>query len=115
MAGSSLFGAGVGVGFLKNTLNQVQLEIKNLSESNKTEHKEIKDRQAKLRGETNGGEPIYMPRVSCLQNRASCMSHTENLLSEHTQDIRALNNFARWFMQEKGLTVIEINDILSKR
>ena len=115
MAGSGLLGIGVGVGLFKSKVDQVLVDFTEFKKTNTEEHLQIKDRQSRLRGETNGGEPLFMPRIQCMQNRTSCMTHTENLLEDHTQDIKALNNFARWFMQEKGLLITEINDILGKK
>lgn len=115
MAGSSLFGAGVGVGLLRGSVKQLQKDFKGLAENNTTEHTQIKERQARLRGETNGGEPLYMARLQCMQNRSSCMTSTERLLEEHSKDIKGLKNFARWFMQEKKIPITEINEILGEK
>lgn len=79
----------------------------------------VEDRQARLRGEMNGGTPVYMPQTTCADLRVHCHGDSERTALElaqevvdHSRSIRALENFARWWMQKEGLNITQINDIL---
>lgn len=107
-AGAGLFGVGVGWGIIKTRLNQISENVKR-----------IQQRQARLRGEDNGGLPLYVTRDTCLTLRDGCgrgvdekMVAINANIAAHTSQINGLTNFARWFLQDKGLTINEINKIL---
>lgn len=91
-------GVGIGVGVFKATINTAMKDIACL-----------KRRQANLRGEDNGGIPKFMLRNDCITLRQSC----GNTLQKQDGAIKALDNFARWWMQEKGLHIEDINKILN--
>ena len=105
-AGSGLIGVGIGIGVFHNSIKEIAV---------------IKKRQAKLRGEENGGGTVFMPRTECNNERQKCSAASTKQVQEllddltsHTKSIRALDNFARWWMQEKGLHISEINNILGR-
>ena len=110
---SAAIGVAFGVGVFKGTVKQIQTDLQK-------EIEVIKKRQARLRGEANGDtSTLYMTRLDCEKERASCSGATNNQigrlcrdLDEHTKSIRALDNFARWKMQKEGLKIEEINMIL---
>jgi len=106
--GAGLFGVGVGIGMFKSIVNQVKLDLAN-----------IKKRQARLRGEDNGALPVFRTRLNCDIMRAQCgAASTDKMqtvvedLIRHAKSIRALDNFARWWMQKEGLKIEDINKIL---
>lgn len=107
--GAGLLGVGIGIGMFKSTIKQVKDDVLYL-----------RRRQARLRGEDNGGVPVFVTRDSCIKNRDDCMSVAngkmqlvcDDLLA-HTKSIKSLDNFARWWMQKEGLLISEINQILS--
>ena len=107
-AAAGTLGVGVGLGIFKNDIRQIKKDLKN-----------VKDRQARLRGEDNSGVPRYVSLSTCREMRTHCnedrKAKTDCLLDEldtHSVSIKALNNFARWWMQKEGLSIQEINDIL---
>ncbi|MBU4317684.1 MAG: hypothetical protein KKF30_10465 [Proteobacteria bacterium] len=110
-AGAGLIGIGVGIGVFRNTIKQIKEEIVS-----------VKAKQSMLRGEDSGlAAPIYMPRSWCELERTRCglnssvkMEKVCDDLIAHTESIRALDNFARWWMQKEGLKIEEINAILGK-
>jgi hypothetical protein len=67
---------------------------------------EMKLRQKRLRGEDNGGVPVFISKDVCETTRDACS------VESHTKTIKALENFARWILQDRGLSVAEINRIL---
>ena len=106
--GAGLLGVGIGIGMFKSVVNQVKLDLVN-----------IKKRQARLRGEDNGALPVFRTRLNCDIMRAQCgavatdkMQTVVEDLTRHTKSIRALDNFARWWMQKEGLKIDDINKIL---
>ena len=106
--GAGLLGVGIGIGMFKSVVNQVKLDLVN-----------IKKRQARLRGEDNGALPVFRTRLNCDIMRAQCgaaatdkMQTVVEDLTRHTKSIRALDNFARWWMQKEGLQIDDINKIL---
>ena len=106
--GAGLLGVGIGIGMFKSVVNQVKLDLVN-----------IKKRQARLRGEDNGALPVFRTRLNCDIMREQCgtastgkMQTVVEDLIKHTKAIRALDNFARWWMQKEGLKIDDINKIL---
>lgn len=106
--GAGLFGVGIGIGMFKSVVTQVKLDLV-----------KIKKRQARLRGEDNGGLPVFRTRLNCDIMREQCgvaangkMQLVVDDLLVHTRSIRALDNFARWWMQKEGLKIEDINKIL---
>lgn len=108
---AGMFGAGVGIGMFRGSVDQLKKDVQ-----------WMKDRQVRLRGEDGGGKPMYIMREDCLQERQECSAIVNgrlgmvcNDLSAHGSSIRSLENFARWWMQEKGLGIDEINRILGTK
>jgi len=108
---AGFFGAGVGIGMFRGTVDQLKKDVQ-----------WMKDRQARLRGETNGGKPMYIMREDCQQERTDCAAVVNgkiqlicNDLSGHGSSIKSLENFARWWMQKEGLRIEEINQILGTK
>jgi len=106
--GAGLFGVGIGIGMFKSVVTQVKLDLVS-----------IKKRQARLRGEDNGALPVFRTRLNCDIMREQCgaastgkMQTVVEDLIKHTKAIRALDNFARWWMQKEGLKIDDINKIL---
>ena len=95
------FGIGIGVQKVKSKLGVMEEKVGFLDE-----------RQKKLRGETNGGKPLFVPLSDCMDKRVKCVTEIESILKEHTEALKNLDNFARWFLQDKGLKIVEINEIL---
>lgn len=107
-AGTGLLGVGIGIGIFKSTVNQFKADLER-----------IKQRQARIRGEDNGGIPIFMTRETCDEIRDKCAAAASNRMisvsaniDRHTVSIKSLENFARWWMQKQGLNIKEINDVL---
>lgn len=105
---AGILGVGVGLGMFRGTIKGIRADLD-----------AIKKRQAKIRGEDNGGFPMYMTRKTCREVRTHCKNDrqdkTDCLLDElnnHSDSIRGLNNFARWWMQKEGLDITQINYIL---
>jgi hypothetical protein len=103
-------GVGIGLGFLRGTINQIKRDLA-----------EVIENQKKLRTGAEGGFPIYMTRPSCDSIRKACEQdrekQTEKIIEkicEHTGNIKAIENYVRWEMQDRGLTIEQINKILSK-
>ena len=108
---AGFFGAGVGIGMFRGTVDQLKKDVE-----------WMKGRQARLRGESNGGKPLYIMREDCLQERQECSAIVNgrlgmvcNDLSAHGSSIKSLENFARWWMQKEGLRIEEINQILGTK
>lgn len=108
-ATAGLVGVGIGLGIFRTNIKRNADEIVIL-----------RDRQARLRGEGNGSPSVFMPRGSCLDIRENCaklrltrQDMIDNDISEHTRTIKALENFARWWMQKEGLKIEDINKILA--
>lgn len=106
---SGAIGVGVGIGLVRASVKQLKSDVAY-----------IKSRQAKLRGEDNGGIPLFIPKDTCEKLRNQCalasstrMEHISKDLSRHTRAIKVLENFARWRMQSAGLKIEEINQILN--
>lgn len=95
---SGFLGVGIGIGVFKSSIKQVKKDLE-----------KVIVRQAHLRGEDNGGYPIYMSRVNCENYRSHCE------VGEHTKSIKALERYARYELQSKGLKIEEINQILMGR
>lgn len=93
---TGFLGIGIGIGIFKGTIRQVKKDIERLDL-----------RQKRLRGEDDGGKPIFMTAASCLDFRDHCE------VIKHGYSIKALENYARWEMQNKGLKIEEINRILN--
>ena len=107
--GAGLLGVGIGIGMFKSVVTQVKLDLAN-----------IKQRQARLRGEDDNNSPVYRTRTNCDIMRSQCavasgskMDVVANDLLAHTKSIRALDNFARWWMQKEGVKIEDINRILT--
>ena len=106
---AGLFGVGVGVGLFRGSVKQMQKDLER-----------VQYKQIRLRGEDNGGIPLYVTKKSCdilrstynLVHSEKAQNINENL-KEHTLSIKSLNNFARWWMQKEGLSIDEINRILN--
>jgi len=99
-AGGSIFGAGVIVGAVKFALR---------------DQAEIKRRQKKLRGEDNGGIPLYMTREECKNKWSSCDKEGKSMkavLDSHEEMLRKLENYARYQLHESKHTELEIEQIL---
>lgn len=117
-AGAGLFGVGVGVGLFRGLIKQIQGVIKQLQKDlDRVQYKQIK-----LRGEDNGGLPMYVTRDTCISMRKDCERINSNKIEvlredvkTHTRTIRSLENFARWWMQKEGLNIDEVNRILNNR
>lgn len=92
---SGFLGVGIGIGVFKSSIKQIRKDLTR-----------VMDRQSRLRGEDNGGYPIYMSKDNCEKHRSRCE------VGNHTRSIRALENYARWDLQNKGLKIEEINQIL---
>lgn len=109
--GAGLLGVGIGIGMFKSTVKQIRKDISTI----------IK-KQDVLRGTNDGkGEPLFVPMTECLTERVRCLKTKDDKfglisseMKEHHSSIRALENFARWWMQKEGLTIGEINSILNK-
>ena len=106
--GSGLIGVGIGIGMFRGVVKQLKKDVET-----------IKSRQAKLRGENNGGRPEYVRIYDCGQTRSDCLisqksqiSGISETLDRHAKAIRVFENYARWAMQNKGLKIEEINQIL---
>lgn len=100
-------GSGLSFGVFKTAIeSSLRVHTKEISE--------IKDKQRILRGE-DGLIPLFMSRNDCLIKQGSCASTMCRHITEHAKEIKTLNNFARWFMQERGLKLDEINDILDAK
>lgn len=106
---TGIFGVGIGVGIFKRDIRQVKKDLAY-----------VIDRQDKLRTSYSGGLPLYMPRITCDEIREDCSADrakkAEKVIDEitiHTKNIRSLENFARWWMQKEGLTIEQINKILT--
>ena len=102
--GTGLLGVGIGVGILKGTVKQIRKDISG-----------IMRKQDVLRGENDGKVPLYVPFGECLDFRSRCVGIKEGKfailtdeMKDHHSSIRALENFARWWMQKEGLTISEI-------
>lgn len=93
--GTGVLGVGVGLGVFRGTIKQMKKDLAR-----------VMTRQAKLRGEDNGGKPVFMTATSCKDFREHCA------VEAHGRSIKALENYARWEMQNKGLKIEEINQIL---
>ena len=109
--GAGLLGVGIGIGMFKSTIKQVKDDVQ-----------VIRRRQARLRGEDNGGIPIFVTRDVCRDRRDDCSSTSNGKMQsvcddliKHTKSIKALDNFARWWMQKEGLAISEINKILEEK
>lgn len=107
-AGAGVMGVGIGIGMFRSTVKQVKEDLE-----------KIKRRQARLRGEDDGGVPLYMLRSDCKTLRHDCRMDSESKMEDvvqdllgHTKSIKALDNFARWWMQKEGLKIEDINRIL---
>jgi hypothetical protein len=110
-AGAGFLGIGIGIGVFKREITYIKRQLKT-----------IQARQSRLRGDDNGGLPVFRTRLNCEALRHQCMNISDSKMStvledigEHTGSIRALDNFARWWMQKEGLTITEINNILGKK
>ena len=109
--GTGLLGIGMGIGIFKSTINQFKARLE-----------KVELRQSKIRGEDNGGIPIFMTRSTCNEERAKCaaagesrMSGVSSNMDKHTVSIQSLENFARWWMQKQGLNISEINEVLRNK
>lgn len=107
-AGAGILGVGIGIGLFRGSIKQLKEDVN-----------KIQTRQSRLRGEDNGGVPLYMTQVTCEKLRSACNAMSaeksaENtlILGQHTKMIKAFENFARWWMQDRGLNIEEINHIL---
>jgi len=107
-AGAGLLGVGVGIGLFKSTIQHMQEELK-----------VVQKKQQRLRGEDNAGIPVFMTKTSCESLRNQCGMLTDGKfvnvskdILKHTKAIKSFENFARWWMQENGLKIDEINRIL---
>ena len=106
--GTGLLGVGIGIGVFKSTVKQIRKDILG-----------IMRKQDVLRGENDGKAPLYVPFGECLDYRSRCVGIKEGKftiltdgMKDHHSSIKALDNFARWWMQKEGLTISEINNIL---
>lgn len=112
----SAFGAGVVWGTLKSRLKQYDEKF----QKDDLRLAEIERRQKLLRGETNGSESIYMPRISCFGLRQQCQtegSRSFTCINEDISELKllvmGLSNFARWSMQKNdNMDIIAIDKIL---
>jgi hypothetical protein len=110
--GAGLLGVGIGIGMFKSTVKQIRKDIAG-----------IMRKQDILRGEGNGkGIPLFVPFGECSTSRSRCVNIKEGKfeliaseMKEHHSSIKALENFARWWMQKEGLTISEINNILGAK
>lgn len=103
---SGIFGVGVGAAWVKFTLKSVLQDVEG-----------IKIAQAKLRGNGGNTPPLFMRRGECIDFRSDCdakkdINNIVDVLSEHTKSIKTFEKFARWRMQQDGLTQQQINEIL---
>ena len=106
--GAGLVGVGIGIGIFKRDIKQIKKDISG-----------IMRKQDVLRGENDGKVPLYVPFGECLDFRSRCVGIKEGKfailtdeMKDHHSSIKALENFARWWMQKEGLTISEINNIL---
>ncbi|MBU4317052.1 MAG: hypothetical protein KKF30_07240 [Proteobacteria bacterium] len=106
--GAGIMGLGIGIGMFRSMVTQVKKDLES-----------IKMRQARLRGEDVGGLPLYMLRSACDAVRMQCTANAERRIDEvfddliqHANSIKALDNFARWWMQKEGMKIEDINRIL---
>lgn len=68
-----------------------------------------------------GGVTVFVPRNDCEENRERCrgevvgwIGKNQDIVASHSRCIRALENFARWFLTSKeGLPLSEVNKILN--
>jgi len=110
--GAGLVGVGIGIGIFKRDIKQIKKDIDRI----------IK-RQDILRGNDNGKErPLYVSLTECIGERARCVGIKEGKfgeitveMKEHRRSIKALENFARWWMQKEGLNIREIQSILTNQ
>jgi len=105
---SGLIGVGIGIGLFRGSVKQLKEDVAY-----------IKARQKKIRGEDNGGRPVYSLSEDCKAFRQSCavghgeeMKRISNTIVDHTRALKSFENYARWSMQNKGLKIEEINQIL---
>lgn len=105
---SGMLGVGIGIGLFKSSITQIRKDVD-----------KIVHRQARLRGEDNGGVPIYMTTQGCNTLRSQCegsvsgkIQDLQKDLCKHTKSIRAFDNFARWWMQKEGVRLEDVNKIL---
>jgi hypothetical protein len=105
---AGLVGVGIGLGIFRTNIKR-----------NSDEIVVLKGRQARLRGEGNGNPSVFMPRGHCVDIREHCAKlritrdrATDEDLAAHSKTIKALENFARWWMQKEGLHIEDINRIL---
>ncbi|MCG2750381.1 MAG: hypothetical protein L6301_00875 [Desulfobacteraceae bacterium] len=108
--GAGIMGVGIGIGMFRSMVTQVKKDLES-----------VKIRQARLRGEDGGGLPLYMLRSACDAVRMQCATNADRRMGEvvgallqHTNSIKALDNFARWWMRKEGLEINEINKILGR-
>lgn len=108
---AGFIGVGIGIGVFKREIKQIKLDIIKLTK-----------KQERLRGEANGDLPVFRTRLNCEALRHQCMNVSNGKMSTvmedliaHTVAIRALDNFARWWMQKEGLNISEINNILERK
>jgi len=60
------------------------------------------------------GVPLYEKVEDAKEARINCQEAIRSELVSHGKSIESLNNFARWFLQDKGLKITEINEILGE-
>lgn len=108
---AGFLGVGIGIGVFKKEIANIKEEVSRLGR-----------RQVRLRGEENGELPIYRTRLNCEALRHQCMNVSNGKMElvvqdllRHTASIKALDNFARWWMQKEGLNITEINTILGEK
>jgi len=106
---SGAIGVGVGIGLVRASVKQLKIDVA-----------QIKSRQARLRGEDNGGVPLFLRKETCEKLRNQCANESSRQmegiskdLKRHARAIQVLENFARWRMQAAGLKIEEINQILA--
>lgn len=109
---SGAFGVGVAWGSVKVSLTK---DLASLRE----DITKIQIRQARLRGEDDGGEPMFVPSAQCTMKRKACHDEVDKTSVElarkavvNAERIKRLENYARWTLQDKGLRIDQINNIL---
>jgi len=79
----------------------------------KTEINEIKTKQDTLRGAPIG-MPLFVFRTECDLQRQKCQEHVCDEIHDMGEKLKAVENYVRWEMGQKGLPPDQINRILEE-
>ena len=116
-----LIGVAAGYGALRQVVKSLQKNQEQLKADMLKEMAAIKARQAVLRGEDNDGRPRYVQTWECEKTTQLCQHHICDEIKNMQKSIDAnnavtagLRNFARYFLQDKGMSLTEIDKLLGK-